>query len=257
MIVPSLPGYGFSTPLTRSGINSDGTADLFVKLMTEGLGHSRFAMEGGDWGALVGAQMGHKHANALTGLYLHLAPRLGAAFGQAPTDNDYTPQEAHWQRRYKRFFRSESAYADLQGTKPQTIAAALNDSPLGLLAWIIEKRRDWSDSRGDVESVFTRDELLDTASLYWFTQSAGSAARFYYERRHQPWQPAHDRLPIVEAPTAIAAFEHEIVPMPKRWAERYYNLQRWTHFPQGGHFAPMEQPELLVDDIREFFRSRR
>lgn len=257
VIVPSLPGYGFSTPLTRSGINTDTTADILQKLMTEGLGHQRFAVEGGDWGAFVGAQMGHKYAAHLTGLYLHLVPRLGGAFGAAPVEEDYEPSEAHWLKRYRNFFRRDSAYADIQATRPQTLAAALNDSPLGLLSWILEKRRSWSDSGGDVESVFSRDELLDTVSLYWFTQSAGSAARYYYERGAHPWRPAHDRTPIVEAHTAVAAFEHEILPLPRRWAERYYNIQQWTHFQHGGHFAPMEQPQVLIDDIRAFFRTRR
>jgi pimeloyl-ACP methyl ester carboxylesterase len=145
----------------------------------------------------------------------------------------------------------------LQSTKPQTIAYALNDSPVGLCSWILEKRRTWSDCGGDVEKRFTKDELLTTMTLYWVTQSYGTSARYYYEAAHNPWQPAHNRTPVVEAPTGIAVFLKEVILLPRRWAERYYNLKRWTVMPSGGHFASMEEPQRLVEDIRAFFRPLR
>jgi pimeloyl-ACP methyl ester carboxylesterase len=133
----------------------------------------------------------------------------------------------------------------------------LNDSPVGLCAWILEKRRTWSDCDGNVEKRFTKDELLTAMTLYWVTQSFGASARYYYEAAHNLWQPSHTRTPVVEAPTGIAVFPKDVILLPHRWAERYYNLKRWTIMPSGGHFAPMEEPELLLKDIRAFFRPLR
>ena len=138
-----------------------------------------------------------------------------------------------------------------------TPAVGLNDSPAGLLAWLVEKRRTWSDCGGDVERRFDKDELIDLAMLYWVTESYGTSARFYYEGYHDPWRPSHERAPVVEAPTAIAVMPHELTRPPRKWAERYYNLQRWTHMPAGGHFAAAEEPELIVEDLRAFFRDKR
>ena len=145
----------------------------------------------------------------------------------------------------------------LQRTKPQTPAIALNDSPAGLLAWIVEKRRRWSDCDGDVERRFTKDELIDTVMLYWVTNSYNTSARYYYEGAHDPWTPSHDRTPVVEAPVAIPVFPAELTYPSRKWAGRYYNLQRWTAMAAGGHFAPAEEPAALVADIRAFFRDRR
>jgi pimeloyl-ACP methyl ester carboxylesterase len=133
---------------------------------------------------------------------------------------------------------------------------ALNDSPAGLLAWIVEKRRRWSDCGGEVERRFTKDELIDTVMIYWVTESYATSARYYYEAAHDPWRPSHDRMPVVEAPTAIPLFPAELTKPARRWAERYYNLQRWTPMPSGGHFAAMEEPQALAADIRAFFRDR-
>jgi len=138
-----------------------------------------------------------------------------------------------------------------------TLGYGLNDSPAALAAWIVEKFRAWSDSDGDVEKRFTKDELLTTVMLYWATESYGTSARYYYECTHNPWRPSHARQPVVEAETGVGLFLKEVALLPRRWAERYYNLKSWTVMPSGGHFAPMEEPELLVKDIRAFFRSRR
>ena len=120
---------------------------------------------------------------------------------------------------------------------------------------MLEKRRTWSDCAGDVEKRFSKDDLLTTVTIYWMTQSYGTSARYYYECLHNPWQPSHDRKPVVEAPTGIGVFLKEVIMMPRQWAERYYNLQRWTVMKSGGHFAPMEEPAALADDIRSYFAS--
>ena len=153
--------------------------------------------------------------------------------------------------------RHATSHVAVQTTDPQTLSYGLHDSPVGLCAWIVERRRNWSDCEGEVERRFSKDELLTTVTLYWVTESFVTSVRYYYEARHHLWTPSHSRTPIVEAPTGIAVFPRELALMPRRWAERYYNLQRWTVFPSGGHFAPMEEPQRLVEDIRAFFRPLR
>lgn len=257
VVVPSLPGYGFSTPLTTPGMNFWRTADLWVQLMQDVLGYNKFAAQGGDWGALITAQLGHKYADRLIGCHINLMAPLNVFIGGMPEASEYGPDEKGWYEKNVNFFTAESGYSALQTTKPQTLAFALNDSPVGLCSWILEKRRTWSDCEGNVEKRFSKDDLLTTMTLYWLTQSYGTSARYYYEATHNPWQPAHNRTPVVEAPTAVAVFLKEVILMPRKWAERYYNLKRWTVMPSGGHFAPMEEPERLVDDVRAFFRTLR
>jgi pimeloyl-ACP methyl ester carboxylesterase len=257
VVVPSLPGYAFSTPLRTTGMNFWKTADLWVVLM-ERLGYSRFATQGGDWGSFISAQLGHKYAERIIGVHIHTpAPLNFLDPDGGPSADDYGPEDAPHLERMRTFAAEELGYMALQRTKPQTPAIALNDSPAGLLAWIVEKRRRWSDCDGQVERRFTRDELIDTVMLYWVTGSYNTSARYYYEGAHERWSPSHDRMPVVEAPVAIPLFPRELTYPSRRWAGRYYNLQRWTPMAAGGHFAPAEEPEALVDDIREFFRSRR
>ncbi len=257
VIVPSLPGFGFSTPLTKPGVTCWNTADLWVKLMREVLGYERFGAHGDDFGAVITAQLGHKYAQHLVGVHFTLMAPLDIGTKGPVPPSEYGPDEQEKLQRTLRFFQEGSGYSNLQSTRPQTLTYGLNDSPAGLCSWILEKRRAWSDCDGDVEKVFTKDELLTTMTLYWATQSFGTSARYYYESSHHPWQPSHDRTPVVEAPTAIASLPKEVFHMPRLWAEKYYNLQRWTDFPAGGHFSPMEQPERLVEDLRAFFRPLR
>jgi pimeloyl-ACP methyl ester carboxylesterase len=258
VIVPSLPGYGFSTPLTTPGVNYWTTADLWVKLMRDQLGYDKFAAQGGDWGAIITAQLGHKYAQHLIGIHLHLLVNLDFFGGDGgPKPEDFGPGEEGWLEHSRKFMREGSGYMALQSTRPQTVAMALNDSPAGLCSWILEKRRAWSDSHGNVESRFSKDDLCTTMTLYWVTQSYGTSARYYYEAAHNLWKASHNRMPMVEAPTGVAVFEKEVFLMPRKWAERYYNLQRWTVMPSGGHFASMEEPAALVDEIRAFYRPLR
>ncbi len=257
VVVPSLPGYGFSTPLRKARVSCWSTADLWVRLMQDVLGYSRFGAHGGDYGAIISAQLGHKYADRLIGAHITLPVPLEVITKGLPPPSEYGPDEQEALQRTLMYFSDGGGYSSIQSTRPQTLSYAMHDSPAGMCAWILEKRRAWSDCGGDVEKVFSKDDLLTTMTLYWATQSFDSAARFYYETAHNPWEPSHTRERVVEAPTAVAIFPKDIFQMPRRWAERYYNLQRWTVFPEGGHFAPMEQPERLIEDIRAFFRPLR
>jgi pimeloyl-ACP methyl ester carboxylesterase len=253
VIAPSLPGFAFSSPLTTEGMFFNPTADLWVRLMAR-LGHQRFAAQGGDIGSFVAARLGHKYAGNVIGVHLHLA---GAAMPPMIMPEDYAPEEREWGDKFSRFMTEGNGYMQIQRTRPQTIGFAMHDSPVGLAAWLIEKRRAWSDCGGDVEAVFSKDDLISTVMLYWLTDTYVSSARHYYETKGPGMAPAHGRQPAVEAPTALLQFKGDVWLHPRRWAERYYNLKRWNVAETGGHFAPMEQPEVLVNDIREFFRALR
>jgi pimeloyl-ACP methyl ester carboxylesterase len=255
VIVPSLPGYGFSTPLTQPGMNFSRAADLFVSLMAA-LGHDRFAVHGHDWGAIIAAQLGHKCADRLIGTHFTTMLPLDLFTGGTVAPEFFGPEDQHIIERNTHFFTEGNGYFQIQATRPQTLAYGLNDSPIGLCAWIVDKRRAWSDCKGDVESRFSKDDLITTTMLYWLTGSFGTSARFYYEAMHRPWTPSHDRTPVVEAPCGVAVFPEEILLQPRAWMRHYYNLQHVTDMPSGGHFAAMEEPVALTEDIRLFFRGR-
>jgi pimeloyl-ACP methyl ester carboxylesterase len=256
LIVPSLPGFGFSAPLTSTGVNFTRTADLWVNLMRQ-LGYDRFLAHGSDWGALLTAQLGHKYPDRVTAVHLTTPAPLDIFTGGAIPEADYADQPSDLLAARQAFMSQETGYSAIQSTKPQSLAYALNDSPVGLCAWLVEKRRTWSDCGGDVEQRFSKDDLLTTVMLYWLTETAGSAARYYYEAAHQPWHPARPGEPVVVAPTAGLVFSHDIFIPPRRWAQRYYNLKRWNTVERGGHFVAFEEPETLVDDLRAFFRDYR
>jgi pimeloyl-ACP methyl ester carboxylesterase len=252
VVAPSLPGYGmsFRPGEKRSGIEE--IADCLADLMTETLGYRRFAAQGGDWGGFIASRMGYAHADKLIGIHLNLlAVRRDTNMVSNPT-----PEERTYLGELAQWLKEETGYQWIQGTRPQTLSFALTDSPAGLAAWIVEKFRVWSDCNGDVESAFTRDQLLANISLYWFTGAIGSSFFPYYFRMHRPWPiPEGGRI---EVPTGYAAFPREILRAPRSLAERTYtNLQRWTVMSRGGHFAAMEEPDALADDVRAFFRPLR
>ena len=253
VIIPSLPGYGFSDRPRERGMNPFKVAALWARLMTE-LGYERFAAQGGDWGSTISTALGLNHAQRIIGIHLNY---IAGRFLFGGTLNQTTQDEMA--RSYLDELRAwadlEGGYSHLQATKPQTLSYALNDSPIGLAAWIVEKFRGWSDCGGKLESVFTRDELLTNVMIYWVTETLNSSTRLYYETREQPLQLS----PVnrVEPPVAMAVFPKEIPIPPRALAEQGYNIQRWTLMPRGGHFAAMEQPGLLAQDIREFFRPLR
>ena len=255
VIVPSMPGYGFSDPSQEPGMNISRIADLWAKLMTENLGYQRFGAQGGDWGASITARLGFAYPEQVAGIHVtavssaSMSPDLGAGTREL-SESELTLLEEREQWRL-----AEGGYSHIQGTKPQTLSYGLNDSPTGLAAWIVEKFRTWSDCAGDVESRFTKDELLSNITLYWATQSIGSSTRLYYESQHNPWtfQPGES----IRVPCAVALFPADLSHPPREWAERSYNVQRWTEMPRGGHFAALEEPDLLAQDVREFFRALR
>jgi len=256
VIVPSLPGYAFSSPLETTGVGWARTADLWAKLMKEVLGYPRFAAAGGDWGAFVTAQLGHKYADLLHGVYESF-PAIPGLDYSAVDESQYAPDEKALYARRVEAGPSTASHMAVHSMDPQTLAFALNDSPAGLLAWIVERRRAWSDCGGDVERAFTREHLLTTVSILWLTQSIGSSLRFYWETARQDWKPSHARTPTIEAPTAMAILPRDVFPLPRRLVERHANLQHWRVYPKGGHFGPAEAPEVYVEDVRAFFRRFR
>jgi pimeloyl-ACP methyl ester carboxylesterase len=249
VIVPSLPGYGFSDRPSEKGMTVPRITDIFVRLMGEELGHRRYGVRGSDFGAGVARQMALTHPGAISGV--HLSGSLPPP-GSPP--KDLSKAEQRFIAESRRFRAQEGAYALLNTTKPQTLAYGLNDSPAGLAAWLVEKFRAWSDCGGDVEKRFTKDELLDNLTVYWVTQTINSSCRLYYETAHSPWPSAGKRL---ETPVAFAMFPKDFYSGPREWALRDHNVQRWTEMPRGGHFGEFEEPELLAEDIRSFFRALR
>jgi microsomal epoxide hydrolase len=251
VVCPSLPGYGWSGPTHERGWDPSRIAAAEVELMRR-LGHSRYGAQGGDWGAIITSWIGRLDPAHCAAIHLNMLI--------APPPPDAKPEAlaADEQQRLAQSaaFQSEGAgYQAIQGTKPQTLAYGLNDSPAGLAGWIVEKFRAWADCKGDVESVFTRDELLTNLTAYWVTGTINSSTRLYYEMRKSAKLPfAEGRI---EVPTGVAVFPKELYNAPRAWAERVYNVTHWSVFPAGGHFAAMERPAELAADLRKFFRTVR
>lgn len=255
VIVPSLPGYGFSERPRRQGHSRVRTARMFMEVMAR-LGYERYAIQAGDVGASVAAQMALADRARVVGLHLN------SCSGQPPDpDNPHaglTDEEIERMRDRRAYFGDdERGYQRIQGTRPQTLGYGLNDSPVGLAAWIVEKYRTWCDCGGDPEAVFTKDELLTTVMIYWVTQTATSAARYYYEGQHIPEPPYAPLARRVEAPTGCTVFPGELGFSPRSWAETRFNVQRFTYMERGGHFAALEQPELFTEELRAFYRGLR
>ena len=251
VIVPSIPGYGFSDRPTRKGMTQERIADLFTRLMTQELGYERFGAHGGDWGSGVTEGIARSHADALAGIHLTDVP-FWHLF--SPPPGDLSAAERDYLEAGKKWQMTQGGYAAIQSTRPQTLACGLNDSPAGLAAWIVDLFRAWSDCDGNIEKRFTKDELLTNITIYWATETIGSACRLYFESMQSPPSGENRR---VETTTGVALFAKDLVPAPREFAERFFNIQRWTEMPRGGHFAALEEPELLADDIRAFFRPLR
>jgi microsomal epoxide hydrolase len=225
---------------------------MIAQLMAR-LGYSRYGAQGGDWGGIIIRQLGQVDPTHLIGLHSNLCI-AGAPPAGAPTSNEPpSPEEQKRLAAGRGRTANETGYQAIQGTKPQTLGYGLNDSPAGLAAWIVEKFRTWSDSDGNVEKRFTKDELLTNITIYWVTETGPSSIRLYYENRVDPGLQGR-----VEVPFACAQFPGELFGMvPRRSIEATYNVQQYTEMPRGGHFAAMEEPGLLVEDVRKFFRGRR
>jgi len=251
VVCASLPGFGFSGPTTERGWHPRRMARAMATVM-ERLGYPRFGTLGGDWGATISNFLGLEVPERLIGIYLTMV-----AAGPPPGSDgsELTETDRAWLAESAAFFAEESGYLQIQGTRPQTLAYGLTDSPAGLAGWIVEKLRAWSDCGGDVESAIGRDDILTNITLYWLTGTANSAARVYLEAMQAGhFQPLTERIGV---PTGAAIFPKETVKAPRAWAEAAWDLRRWTVMPRGGHFPALEAPELLVDDVRAFYRDLR
>ncbi|MFY9315421.1 MAG: epoxide hydrolase family protein [Burkholderiales bacterium] len=247
VVAPSLPGYGLSFAPGQPRFGTEEIAEAFHELMSGVLGYRRYGCQGGDWGASIGTVLGYRYPESVIGVHLNLLvvrrdPKLSS--------------DPAYSRQLKHFLAEEAGYQAIQGTKPQTLAFGLSDSPAGLAAWIVEKFRTWSDCGGVPENAIARDDMLANIALYWFTGAIGSSFWPYYARLHAGW-------PIPEGgtigvPMGYAQFPKEILIPPRALAERTYtDIRRWTVMPRGGHFAALEQPEALARDVTEFFATVR
>jgi pimeloyl-ACP methyl ester carboxylesterase len=258
VVIPSIPGYGFSDKPSKPGVTFH-IGSLWHKLMTEVLGYERYAAHGGDWGGSVTEQLARSHGRSLIGIHLTDVP---FAHTMRPPD-DPSRAEKKFLEKNQKWIQKEGAYALIQGTRPYTLAWGLNDSPIGLAAWIIDKFQAWSDCDGDVKKRFTKDELLTNVTLYWFTSTIDSSFLPYYDFANSGparWiaEGVKDKVGSTDLPPAgFAIFPKDISQPPREWAERFFNVQRWSEMSRGGHFAAMEEPEMLADELRAFFRPLR
>lgn len=261
VIVPSIPGYAFSEIPKEEGMNTTKIADLWAELMTKELGYEKFAAHGGDWGGSITEKLALYHSKNLLCIHLTDVP-----FAHSLEEvKDGSPAEKKFFDKLKKWQQTEGAYAMIQGTKPQSLAFGLNDSPTGLAGWLIEKFYAWSDNDGNIDNAFTKDELLTNCTIYWATQTINSAIRIYYEEIKAIMQAKYNPLVKLnpfdktgdksDVPAAFAIFPKDISLPPREFAERFFNVERWTEMKQGGHFAALEQTELLANDIRLFMRN--
>ena len=260
VVVPSIPGYGFSGPTTEMGVDVNAVAAAIVDVMGQ-LGYDRFVAQGGDWGALITRRLGVAHADRVVGIHCNMLFAFPSA-GERTMDGVTEAEQARMGAAVARI-KNGVGYMGIQSTKPDTLAYAQSDSPMGLAAWILEKFYAWSDlatgadGYPTIEGVFTEDQLLTNVMFYWLTNTAGSAARLYAESARSgvaatsPWDGR------VEVPTGHGVYPRELLQTPRVWAERRYNIVHWSEQPRGGHFAAFEQPALFVDDLRAFGRTLR
>jgi microsomal epoxide hydrolase len=249
VVVPSLPGFGFSGRPSRP-IGPRKMASIFNSLMAEVLGYKKYLAQGGDFGGAIATWLGYDFPKTCAAIHINIL------IVRHP-DGPQTKEEEEWEKRFKRDQKIEDGYRTQQATKPQTLSYAMMDSPVGVAAWIIEKMCGWSDiKKNDIESVYSKDIMLSNIMVYLVTKTFNTASWIYYGRREEGGRPLpKEGLPI-KAPTAVALFPKEYLEWaPKSYVERIYNIQRWTEMPKGGHFAALEQPDLLVKDIREFAKD--
>ena len=251
VIVPSLPGFGFSGRPGRP-IGPRKMANLFNQLMTDVLGYPNYLAQGGDWGGAISSWLGFEHAPACQAIHINILT-------MRHPDGPHGPEEEAWAAQFEHDQSLENGYRTQQATKPQTLSYAMMDSPVGVAAWIIEKFNSWSDTDGDnIESAHTKDSLLTNIMVYLVTRTFNTASWIYYGRREEGGRLLSTDNRRVEVPTAAALFPAELLAWPPRsYVERLYNITHWSEMPRGGHFAALEEPELLIDDIRAFARTLR
>ena len=250
VIVPSLPGFGFSDRPSRP-IGPRKMAKYFDLLMTDNLGYSNYLAQGGDWGGAISSWLGFEHS-ACQAIHINILT-------MRHPDGPKGKEEKEWAKNFEIEQIMENGYRTQQATKPQTLSYAMMDSPVGVAAWIIEKFNSWSDTVGDdIESVHSKDSLLTNIMIYLITKTFNTASWIYYGRTEEGGRILSPEGKRVEVPTAAALFPAELLSWPPRsYAERIYNIKQWTEMPRGGHFAALEQPDLLIEDIRTFARSIR
>lgn len=251
VIAPSLPGFGFSGRPPRP-YGPRKMADVFNSLMTNTLGYESYLAQGGDWGGAICSWLGYDHAPACSAIHINVLT-------MRHPDGPQTPEEETWSEQFDRDQIMQNGYRTQQATRPQTLSYAMMDSPVGIAAWLVEKFNSWSDvENNDIESVYSKDELLTNIMIYITTRTFNSASWIYYGRREEGGRVLSPEGHRVEVPTGCAIFPAEMLNWPPRsYAERIYNIQHWTEMPRGGHFAAMEEPEMLLNDIRKFARTLR
>ena len=251
VIAPSLPGFGFSGRPSRP-IGPRKMADIFNNLMTKKLGYKNYLAQGGDWGGAITTWLGYDHPKTCNAIHLN-------SFTMRHPDGPQTKEEKDWETNFEKDQLMQDGYRTQQATKPQTLSYGMMDSPVGIAAWIIEKFYFWSDIKNnDIESVYSKDTLLANIMVYIITKTFNSASWIYYGRREEGGRFLPKDFHRIKIPTAAALFPAEMLSWPPRsYAERMYNIKRWTKMPKGGHFAALEQPKLLIDDIRAFARTLR
>ena len=255
VIAPSLPGFGFSQAPTEPGMNPERIALLLAGLM-QTLGYERYAIAGGDWGAVINSHHANHFPERLIGLHSNMV-LAGPPEDKTQREN-VTASEAELRETRGDYMRGELAYQQIQATKPQSLGYALNDSPAGLAAWILEKFHGWTDmpqgAGGNLDDYFSKDELLTNISTYWFTETITSSMRIYYENRTVPQiKPTG----YIDVPTGVALFPAEIYITPRAWAEAAYDIRHWAQLEKGGHFAALEQTQIYIDELNIFFRLLR
>ncbi len=250
VVVPSLPGYGFSGPIAKLGVGPSQIGGIMVTLM-ERLGWPTFTVAGGDWGSIIAGWMGAEHQDALRGLHLTMMIS-GPPEGVADPMSLATPEEVAGFTRGRATMATGAGYQAIQSTRPQSLAYALTDSPAGLAGWIVEKFHAWSDCHGDLANAFTDDRVLENVSIYWFTGTIGSSMRLYYEGMSRGGARAALAGTRIDVPTGHAVYPGELYQAPRAWAERQFNIVHWERMPRGGHFAAMEVPELYAADLLAF-----
>jgi pimeloyl-ACP methyl ester carboxylesterase len=251
LVIPSIPGFGLSGPTDDPGWTDRRVASAFAELMSR-LGYERYGAQGGDVGAIVSPDLGRVDPDHVVGVHVNAAsigfmpfPPLGEAELAELTDSERTRVE-----RIAAFMDDGFGYSQIQSTRPQTLAYALTDSPVGQLAWIVEKFQAWTHDSRVPEDAVDRDRILTNVMVYWLTGTAGSSANSYYERKHAGQWPEPSTVP-----TGVAVFAEDVA--IRRYAEQGNNIVHWSEFDRGGHFAALEAPDLLIADVREFFRGLR
>ena len=251
VVCPSIPGYAFSEASREPGMSPQRVSEMIAKLMAR-LGYDHYGAQGGDWGSMISQGLASLDPEHCAGIHLNMVFAGPPAGAENPMEG-LTAQELENLADGQRIQNDEMGYFRIQSTKPQTLGVGLNDSPAGLASWIVEKFRTWSDCNGDIESVYTKDQLLTNITLYWVTNSITSSTRLYCESTRASGMAALDH----DVPMGCAIFPKELVRAPRSWVESHFNVKQWTEMPRGGHSAAMEQPDLLVEDVRTFFRQIR